>query len=299
LASHFKRSESLAHGAKRLLQREFDSAVELLAQADQPLDFRVHEARKCLKRLRALLSLVEDNVDPEQVTRARACIRAAAHALADLRSSAALNETFDALVERYPGSLEAPIIDGVRRALTRPTESMDTTQALTAALDALGRARDAAQTLDVSGHGWSVVDRGFRRTYARARKYFSRAHDSRSVDQFHEFRTQLKRHYYQLELFSKVWPRLVRAECRELDRLGERLGEHHDLSLLLPELERKGLEQAAAAELPALIDRRKRDLESKVLSRAARLFAEAPRARARRFAGYHAAFRRSRPRKKT
>lgn len=295
MASHFKRNESLAQGTERLLQREFDSAVELLARADQPLDYRVHEARKCLKRLRALLSLVEDNLDPEQVTRARSCIRTAAHALAELRSAAALNETFDALVERYPGSLEAPIVDGVHRALTRPTESTDTTAALTAAVDALGRARDAAQKLDVSGHGWSVVDRGFRRTYARARKYFSRARDSRSVDELHEFRTQLKRHYYQLELFSKVWPRLVRAECRELDRLGERLGEHHDLSLLVPELERKGLAPDAAAALPALIDRRRRDLESKVLSRAARLFAEAPRARARRFAGYYAAFHRRAP----
>jgi CHAD domain-containing protein len=297
LASHFKRSESLAHGAERLLRREFDSAFELLARADQPLDYRVHEARKCLKRLRALLSLVEDSLDPEQVTRTRACIRAAAHALADLRSAAALNETFDALVERYPGSLEAPIVDGVHRALTRPSETTDATAALTAAVDALGRAREAAQKLDVSGGGWSVVDRGFRRTYARARKYFSRAHDSRSAERLHEFRTQLKRHYYQLELFSKVWPRLVRAECRELDRLGERLGEHHDLSLLVPELERKGLAPAAAADLPALIDRRRRDLESMVLSRAARLFAEAPRARSRRFAGYYAAFHRGPARK--
>jgi CHAD domain-containing protein len=297
LASHFKRSESLSHGAERLLQREFDSAVELLARAEQPLDYRVHEARKCLKRLRALLALVEDNLDPDQVTRSRTCIRAAAHALAELRSAAALNETFDALVERYPGSLEAQIVDGVHRALTRPAESADTTTALSAAVDALGRARDAAQKLDVSGHGWSVVDRGFRRTYSRARKYFSRARDSRSVDELHEFRTQLKRHYYQLELFTKVWPRLVRAECRELDRLGERLGEHHDLSLLVPELERKGLAPEAVASLPALIDRRRRDLESKVLSGAARLFAEAPRARARRFAGYYAAFHRRRPHK--
>jgi CHAD domain-containing protein len=297
LASHFKRSESLAQGAERLIQREFDSAVELLARADQPLDYRVHEARKCLKRLRALLALVEENLDPEQGKRTRTCIRTAAHALAELRSAAALNETFDALVERYPGSLEARIVDGVQRALTRPTESADATTALTAAVDALARARDAAQKLDVSGHGWSVVDRGFRRTYARARKYFSRARDSRSVDELHEFRTQLKRHFYQLELFSKVWPRLVRAECRELDRLGERLGEHHDLSLLIPELERKGLPPETAASLPALIDRRRGDLESKVLSRAARLFAETPRARARRFAGYYAAFRRRPPHK--
>ena len=291
LAPHFKRSESIAHGVQRLLKSELDSALALLSTSDQSLDYRVHEARKCLKRLRALFALVEDKLDEELVASERACIRVAAHSLADLRSAAALKETFDALIDRYPGTLPSVIVDGVQSVLTRPPESSDAAAALNAAIDALGSARDGVRKLDLAGHGWAVIDRGFRRTYARARRYLRRARDSRNVDELHDFRTQQKRHYYQLELLIKVWPKLVRVECRELDRLGERLGEHHDLSLLLPELERRGLNPAEAVDLPLLVERRRKDLEEGILFRGARLFAEAPRARARRYAGYYGAFR--------
>jgi hypothetical protein len=90
-------------------------------------------------------------------------------------------------------------------------------------------------------------------------------------------------------LLEKVWPRLVRAECKELDELGELLGDHHDLSLLLPELDRRGLTHLDLGALARLIEERKSELEKRIWFHGMRLFSESPKRRAERFAGYHAA----------
>ena len=297
MASQFKRSESLANGVERQIRRQLDAALELLSTSTRPLDYRVHEARKCLKRLRALFALTEGSLDRDLVERERSLVRSAAHALAELRSAAALSETFTALVERYPGVLSESLVHGVQHTLAQAPERAAPDKAVADAIEALAKARDVAGKLEVTSSGFAVIDRGFRRTYARARRRFRRAQRSREVDDLHEFRTQQKRHFYQLELFTKWWPKVIRAECRELDRLGERLGEHHDLSLLMPELERRGFTAELAADLPALIDRRRSELESAITHQAARLFAESPRARARRFQAYYDALE-LRPQKK-
>jgi CHAD domain-containing protein len=289
LAFHFKRSESIPAGAGRILVSELDLALDSLSSPEQTLDHRVHEARKCLKRVRALLALARGSADAGLVERLRRHVRRAAHALSELRGRAALAEIFLALTKRYPGELPAPLGDELERALNSGASwsSERTAQALAAASDTLTQARSDARAFHVRGDGFAALEPGFRRTYARARRDLRLARKTGEVEHLHDFRTHAKRHLYQLATFEKVWPKLVRVESKELDRLGEHLGEHHDLSLLLPALE--ATTDAPLDELERLVERRKRDLERKIFARAARLFSEKPKLRSRRFAGYHAA----------
>jgi len=291
LAFLFKRSEQLPRGVERLLRTEIDAALQLLSQpSERPLDYRVHEVRKTLKRLRALLTLVKGSAPDATLDRLRQLLRTAAHSLAELRSSAALAHAYGTLLERHPNLLDAPVREAVRAALTKASVDESAVEAaLKAAIDALSRARDAARVLMVSGKGWDSIERGFKTTYARARGDFRLAQRSRSVEHLHDFRTHEKRHLYHLSLLEKVWPRLVRAECKELDELGELLGDHHDLSLLLPELDRRGLTHLDLGALARLIEERKSELEKRIWFHGMRLFSESPKRRSERFAGYHAA----------
>lgn len=291
LAFLFKRSEQLPRGVERLLRTELDAARALLSEpSERPLDYRVHEVRKTLKRLRALLTLVKGSVSDALLERLRQLLRTAAHALAELRSSAALAHAFRTLLEDHPNLLDEPVREAIDASLTRASVDEAAIEvALAAAIEALSRARDAARVVMVSGKGWDSIARGFKDTYARARGDFRLAQRSRSVAHLHDFRTNEKRHLYHLSLLEKVWPRLVRAECKELDELGELLGDHHDLSLLLPELERRGLTQLDLGQLVKSIEERKLDLERRIWFHGTRLFSESPKRRTERFAGYHAA----------
>ncbi len=291
LAFLFKRSEELPRGVERLLRTEIDTARELLSgPSERSLDYRVHEVRKALKRLRALLALVKGNVPDASLERLRELLKAASHALAELRSSAALAQAFRALLADRPTLLEAPLRHAIDAALTRPlVDESAASASLDSAVESLSRARDTARVLMVSGKGWGAIERGFRDTYARARRDLRLARRSSRAEHLHEFRKHEKRHLYQLSLFEKAWPRLVRAERKELDKLGELLGDHHDLCLLLPELERRGLTRLDIGPLVEVIERRKLELEERVWFHGKRLFSESPKRRVERFAGYYAA----------
>ena len=142
MSFHFKRSESIRAGVQRILLSQLEIALNFLSTPDHPLDHRIHEARKCLKRLRALFALVDGSADPELVERERRHVRHAAHALADLRGQAALNETFLSLMKRYPDALALTVVGEIERVLDPGTGATTeaAAQALGTAIEALSSA---------------------------------------------------------------------------------------------------------------------------------------------------------------
>jgi CHAD domain-containing protein len=127
---------------------------------------------------------------------------------------------------------------------------------------------------------------GFRATYRRARRAFTRASARPSAERLHAFRTPEKRHLYQVELLERLWEGPLRSQRQELSRLGDLLGDHHDLSLLQRELEGRPELAAESAALHAMLHKRLEKLEQSALSLAARAFAEKPAAITRRFGAY-------------
>ena len=104
---------------------------------------------------------------------------------------------------------------------------------------------------------WSkATDRisdGMARTYRRARRSMNRAYDTqaqhsdrtggrsssgrsprrnRPARPSTTWRKAVKAHRYQLQLLSNTWPAWVTARLPELERLGDLLGEEHDLTVL-------------------------------------------------------------------
>jgi hypothetical protein len=106
----------------------------------------------------------------------------------------------------------------------------------------------------------------------------------------HEFRTPAKRHLHHVRLLELSWPGPLGSVRQELSRLGDVLGDHHDLSLLAAEVRlRPELEVEAAALLPHARERLS-DLEQEGFALGQRLFAEKPKAASRRFGAYFRAW---------
>lgn len=269
-------------------------AIDLLG-APGNLDYRVHEARKHLKRLRAVFALAEGSADARELQRAVRATRRAARALAPLRGQAALVEALEALRADERAGIDDATFERIRERLPVPGASpaaWEVHAELTAARKLLERAREALQRIDFHGSGWQTLEPGFRHTYRRARRNYERAAQQPAAELLHTFRIPAKRHFYQVQLFEPLWPELLQAHRKELSRLGDLLGEHHDLSLLGPELARRGVDAADLAALRPLLDRRSRALTDQALALGGLLFAERPRAIARRFGAYFEAARR-------
>ena len=80
----------------RVLNGQFDLAVDALAQSDS--EEGVHEARKALKRLRALVRLIRDEIGDDRYAHVNAELRDAGRSLAAVRDAAAIAVVLERLV---------------------------------------------------------------------------------------------------------------------------------------------------------------------------------------------------------
>ena len=89
---------------------QLDLAIELLSTARNggPDEDAVHETRKALKRLRALVRLLEPELGAQAFARENAALRDAGRRLAGARDAEVMVGTLDALIAAPPAQAGAP-----------------------------------------------------------------------------------------------------------------------------------------------------------------------------------------------
>jgi CHAD domain-containing protein len=251
----------------------------------------VHEARKCGKRLRALLRLARAGLGDEVYRRENAAIRDAAHDLSGLRDAEALLETYERLRTRFGDEVDWRKLVGVRRTLVARRKQLAEDGTLPRRIDAFGEQLRAVRKRLPS---WPLADLGFddlapglKRSYRRGRDAMRAIHHAPGDERFHEWRKRVKEHRYHLELLRDLWPAQVKARRAEVRTLGDLLGDDHDLSVLRATLgaesERFG---AGAGPLRELAARQQAELRARMWPLGLRLFAERPRALVQRYRQY-------------
>jgi CHAD domain-containing protein len=209
--------ERLGPGLQRIALGQLDIAIEMLEATDGRLspERRVHEARKALKRLRALLRLVQDELGEATYEREHELLRRAAVGLAKARDAEVLLATLDGLIERKPKRLGAR--RGVQRLRARLQVERDGAAALALADSAthagvLGdlramRVRVSTWELADAG-GIEAIEPALGRLYAKGRRRMRRAAQARSEGargrKLHEWRKRIKDLRYVAEALERV-----------------------------------------------------------------------------------------------
>lgn len=255
----------------------------------------VHGVRKGFKRLRALLRLAGAAREREVAQRARASRRALAaiaRHLAQARDTAAREDALDDLVAK------AGLSAAARRAASRAFAPA-ATPAADAGVGAHRAALEAemarlAQVLPRLGAALDdkALPAALTAGYARARRA-GRAADPQDDESLHELRKEIVAQRYQMELVISAWPALGQMWVDQLQRLRDKLGKHHDLSVLRALAEAHPMRADGRplwrAQLLAAIEARQEKLAHSALLLHARLFAEKPRAFHRRLSAYMSA----------
>lgn len=305
-------AERLADGLQRMALGQVDLALELLGGAggNAPGEKAVHETRKALKRLRALLRLLEGELGEQTFARENAALRDAARRLAGARDAEVMLGTLDALIERHPRKLaRRGGVMKLRRRLLAEHERMElrtlgdpATRAQVLAELRAFRERVATWRLP-DRDGIELVEPGLLRLYkqGRSRYRYAARRKGKDVRAMHEWRKRVKDLRYAAEMLER------QSLARRADKLGEELGEDHDLAVLADWIRvygkwgrRKGrgrrkspwLGRGTRKILLKLIARRRRELRRRALRGGARLYRRSPKTFMRRI---HAAHRRSRP----
>jgi CHAD domain-containing protein len=261
-----------------------EAALSVVEEAQAPLadpsfvDAEVvHDVRKALKRWRALLRLIEPFLDEAKELRLSA--RELARGLATARD---MRSALDALSDLGDVPISARSLQTIHARIDREREQAETT-VLTEAMrehlkTELKAAHDAVRDWSLRHRRFEDIADGLAETYNRARRDMPEDWVHASADDLHELRKRVVEHRYQMELIEPLWPKLGRLWVSEAQRLRDRLGRHHDLSVLAAQLRPKGPLAPWRDRLLPLVQQRQRK-HAKTAARLARLlFAEKPNA---------------------
>jgi CHAD domain-containing protein len=272
-AYRLKQGESVPKGIARIARGRIDHALDALKD---PTEEAVHDARKDTKKLRALLRLVRGEIGADVYSRENACFRDAARELAGVRDADVMLATLATLEERHADELPADAIGDLRQALEAHrirTSAGTRRQAAAGAVGMLKEARGRVADWPLERDGFDALEDGLKRTYRRGRRDWQAAAEDPSPENLHEWRKRAKDLWYHCSLLEETWKPVMSALADEAHELSDRLGDDHDLVLLL---------EWGAEPLEQLISKRRQELRDEAFAYGARLYADKPKVFVRR-----------------
>src|SRR5262245_29518260 len=110
--------KSFRKNLRRLMRKQTERAIkDLSASQGSSRDEVVHETRKRMKKVRAVLRLVGPSIGTVTYKKANAGLRDAARPLTEVRDAKILIETTDKLANQFQGQVAGRTFSGVRKAL--------------------------------------------------------------------------------------------------------------------------------------------------------------------------------------
>ncbi len=296
--------ENIGGAVQRICVERLGYAIDVLKNPLVERNEGVHEARKALKRVRAMIRLVRDTVGYQAYRQENVVLRDTARLLAPARDGFVLVRTLDGLLERYRGELGPGAFAALRRRLAlREQETFatvaDGSQVLIDVITTLGCSRrrfaawDPAATLP---DRFDSISEGLLRVYRRGHSAHVAASRRPSTAVFHEWRKRVKYLRYQMETLVPLWSLVIGATAASLDELGELLGDEHDLARLAEIADTQPASLAEATErrlLRAILAQERRERWAAAGELGSRLYAETPKDFVRRVGAYWVASGRS------
>jgi hypothetical protein len=271
--------EPLGSALQRMALGQLDLALETLGDGEGPPGEKtVHETRKALKRLRALLRILRSTLGEDTYARESQALREAGRSLAGARDAEVMLATLDSLIERHSGKLAGRGgVLALRRALLA---ERDEARRRTLSNPG-GRARAVAElrACRVRLSGWrlpessglQLIEADLLHLYRQGQKRRRAAVRAKRDDirRMHEWRKRVKDLRYAAEMLQPAEPparsgsskpkskrkvkrerrreaqareaaKAMRKVARRADQLGEMLGEDHDLAVLAERILQSG-----------------------------------------------------------
>jgi len=295
MSFELKVDEALPNSIHRIAKKEIEKVRECVdGSSKASRDEMVHEARKSLKKLRALVRLVRPGVGGKLYRRENLAFRDISRPLTEVRDAKILVEALDSTTRRNGHRPERRSFAKARGELVRHQreirqEVLGDEEAFKAVDSAMQNALARLDEWTNFHDGWSSVGQGVGRVYRRGRQACAAATEASTVEHLHEWRKQAKYLRYELEVLRPLRPTVLGPLANRLDRLGELLGDDHDLAMLRREVagdpERFG-GQEAIDPLLSRIDQRRQRLERQAMRLGGAVFEEAPDAFIRRLHSY-------------
>jgi CHAD domain-containing protein len=276
-----KQGETLGDNLRRICGKQIEAAIEIANGETKSDDSPVHAMRKHLKKARAGLRLVRKEIGRGLFREQDRLLRDVGRLTSEIRDAEVRLQTvrqLQGITHRRGRGAYAKL----ERMLMLELENFMAAFAewQSQALPMLERAKANIDCWPLDQFDCKELRCAVQRTYKGARKALAKAEASQATGDFHHFRTQAKRLWYELRILRPVNPVVLRNLSDDLRSLGSLLGRAHDLSFLGDRLrgeDRQSGWEREGHKLLAVIEVSQCDLQRGAAELAEHFFAERPR----------------------
>ena len=204
---------------------------------------RIHEIRRSVKKIRAILRLLRDSMGYPVYIRENNFFRDVSRKLSKVRDSEVILKQTESIINHLPSKYKKISSDRIIHELIRQRDEL------------IGLIRDQDETLDViqaeiQGHveqirkihlknkSFTAISSGIKRIYRQARKYLKATIHTGDPEMIHCLRKRVRYLWYHLSMLKKSAPKDLKPQIRKLHVISENLGVYRDCRLLLKTLEK-------------------------------------------------------------
>ncbi len=275
MSYRLKFDEPVHKGWRRIVGEQIETALTLL-RSKTDVDAAVHETRKAMKRVRALLKLLRPGLSAADYRREKKRFADVGRLISGVRDRAVLAATAAALSEQTMGKARVAAQRLARHASSHATAATrasgqgeapgegekavrlddggrEEADRVKAAIVALEQAGKSVKKLKLRSHGFDVVRTGLAKTYRAARRYMKLAYKTNVDEHFHEWRKSVQAHWRHMLLVDRAWPDVFAARAQLAKEMSDLLGEDHDLYVLVRTLDTHQEWGSSAAGRDALV----------------------------------------------
>jgi CHAD domain-containing protein len=244
----FELREDIGSSFTRIATEQIDRVLHELKTPKDP-DLAVHEGRKSLKRLRALLRLVRPGIGDATFKSENARFRDIGALFSADRDRHVLSEVAGqraaAMGPRYRKAFAA-----IAKTLTEaPDARAENTDAAAARLK---EARKEIAAIRLEPDGFATLQAGLELSYRRGRRQLRLAYADPHDEAFHDLRKAVQQHWRHMQVLQRAWPDLFAARLEAARRLSQILGDDHDLAVFVARLKSVPRSALATADRRAI-----------------------------------------------
>jgi CHAD domain-containing protein len=233
MAFRIKPGESVAKGLRRVGRSELKAAYKHVRSSDPSDSAAVHEARKNVKKARAVLDVM-DRDGARGVSSGQKRLRRVNRTLSVLRDATAMIDIFNELTRKRPAVLPGAVQRQVKQYLDAHKDQVAREAEGGSWRDVgrqLRRVAGRASRWQVSHAEFGALAPGLQASHRRGRRAVQRALRSQDPEDFHEWRKQIKALRYALRLIEDRGA-AIRRDVEALDRAQALLGDEHNVVIL-------------------------------------------------------------------
>jgi len=272
-----------------------DESISQIKQKETDNDSLVHDLRKSVKNLRALLKLLRKETGTEFFKKNNFALR-------DLNSRSAAIRNYSALIKLIESISEqdqaTQFLESLNLLLLRLKSDFEEVKRITT-YDTLFRYnqtqlekyKSELNNLEINESRFAYIKAGITRVYSDGIGSFEIAIENPQEKSLHEWRKNVKDLYYCSLTLTPIWKPVLKSFTKELNVLSEMLGELHDFYELTHYIQSLIDNPYDFSNIFSLIENNQTDLIDKSFKLGKKIFAESGGQFSERIKTYYKSFK--------